>query len=871
MPTKKMSTDRWQRLETLFHAALERAPGDRASFLAAACGDDTELRAEVERLLHADEQASSFVADAAANVERVAATMPPEGRQIGAYRIVRELGRGGMGTVYLGERADAQFEMRVAIKLIKRGMDTDAVLQRFRHERQILAGLEHPNIARLLDGGTTEDGVPYFVMEYVDGQPIDEYCRTHRLLIAKRLELFRQVCDAIAYAHQHLVVHRDIKPSNILVTADGVPKLLDFGIAKLLDTGAGELTVATEFGAQAMTPQYASPEQLRGERVSTVSDVYALGVLLYELLAGARPYEVSGKPPGEVRQIVLASEPPRPSAAAGRAGDEALAKMLRGDLDTIVLAAMHKDPAARYASVALLADDVRRYAVGLPVIARGDSWTYRAARFVRRRKVGVAAAAAILVTLVGGVIATTWQARVARAERQAAERERARAERRFADVRRLSTSFLFEFHDAIATLPGSTPARLLVVTKALEYLDSLAAEAGNDRELQQELAVAYDRVGDVQGNPAAANLGDAAGAITSYEKAAAIRATLAADAPDPLQARVDMATSTMRIGFAYFARGAVQDAVKQFREALVTREEAYAAGVPSKSAARAALAETTARLCTTLIAIGDVAGAIANCRRNLSLTEELLAERPDDRAIRIMHAANATGLGNALRLNRQPDEAAAQLDAAIGQHQDLVSKNPLDAESRRRLAVSYTYLANVHIDRKEPDKAAQAYERAIVELDALVTADPANARVRTELSYMLNQRVRILMAAGRRDEARRDAQQALTLLRTGVERAGAGGEAFNEYAWALVSTEVEDVRNPTLALKYATRAVELAGTPNAIYLHTLGWAHYRVGNRQEAIRTLEQALKAMPAATSGPAVGLRRQVEADLMTFRSGK
>src|SRR5688572_3544103 len=191
MPTKKMSTDRWQRLEMLFHAALERAPGDRASFLAAACGDDTELRAEVERLLHADEQASSFVADAAANVERVAATMPPEGRQIGAYRIVRELGRGGMGTVYLGERADAQFEMRVAIKLIKRGMDTDAVLQRFRHERQILAGLEHPNIARLLDGGTTEDGLPYFVMEYVDGRPIDEYCRTNQLPIAKRLQLFR--------------------------------------------------------------------------------------------------------------------------------------------------------------------------------------------------------------------------------------------------------------------------------------------------------------------------------------------------------------------------------------------------------------------------------------------------------------------------------------------------------------------------------------------------------------------------------------------------------------------------------------------------------------------------------------------------------
>jgi non-specific serine/threonine protein kinase/serine/threonine-protein kinase len=290
----------------------------------------------------------------------------------------------------------------------------------------------------------------------------------------------------------------------------------------------------------------------------------------------------------------------------------------------------------------------------------------------------VAAAAAIVHSLLGGVVTTTWQARVAR-------EERARAERRFADMRRLSTSFLFEFHDAIATLPGATPARLLVVSKALEYLDSLASEAGNDRELQKELAAAYDRVGDVQGNPGAANLGDIDGAIRSYRKAEAIRRTLAAGAADSLPARLDMATSTMRIGYADFARGAVQDAVAKFREALAAREAAYAAGVPSPSVARAALAESTARLCTTLIPIGDLAGAIANCRRNLSLTEELLKERPDDHAILVMHAVNATGLGNALRLNRQPDEAAATLEEAIRRHQALLAKNPLDAEVRRIL------------------------------------------------------------------------------------------------------------------------------------------------------------------------------------------
>ena len=265
------------------------------------------------------------------------------------------------------------------------------------------------------------------------------------------------------------------------------------------------------------------------------------------------------------------------------------------------------------------------------------------------------------------------------------------------------------------------------------------------------------------------------------------------------------------------------------------------------------------------MAVGDVAGAIENCRRNLSMTGELLAERPDDRPIRIMQAATATGLGNALRLNRQPDEAIVQLEAAIGQHQSLLSTKPLDVESRRRLAVSYTYLANAHIDRKEPEKAAQAYEQAIGELDALVKADPANARIRTELSYMLNQRVRILVATGRRDEARQDAQRALALLRLGAEQSGAGGEAFNEYAWALVSSEVEEVRNPRLGLEYAKRAIDRAGSPNPVYLHTLAWAQYRLGDKAVAIRTLEQALSALPEAGS---VGLRRQIETDLALFK---
>jgi non-specific serine/threonine protein kinase/serine/threonine-protein kinase len=859
-----MTRDGWQRLEDLFHRALDHPRHERAAFLADACGGDAALRHEIECLLQAHDDATRFAEHAAAAVGEVAAAVPLDAQPIGAYRVVRELGRGGMGTVYLAERADAQFEMRVAIKLIKRGMDSDAVLQRFRHERQILAGLEHPNIARLLDGGTTADGLPFFVMEYVDGQPIDVYCRERRLPIPARLDLFRHVCAAVSYAHQHLVVHRDLKPSNILVTRDGVPKLLDFGIAKLLDPGDGQETLATRSGVQAMTPEYASPEQLRGGRVTTVSDVYSLGVLLYELLADAPPYELRGRTTEEIARIVLASQPLKPSAAAVRAGNQVLARRLRGDLDTIVAAAMRTEPDDRYASVGLLDDDVRRHLEGRPVLSRGDSWRYRAARFVRRRKLAVGAAAAVLLTLVGGVIATSWQARVARAER-------ARAERRFADVRRLATSFLFEFHDAIATLPGSTPARLLVVSKALEYLDSLAAEAAGDAELQRELAAAYDRVGDVQGNPGAANLGDIEGAIRSYEKAAAIRQALAGGSAGSLQARVDMAVSTMRIGYAYFARGAVQEAVARFRDALATREEAYAAGVPSRGEALAALAETTARLCTTLVAVGDVPGAIASCRRTLTLTDDLLRDRPNDYPLLVMRAVNATGLGNALRMNRQPDEAAAILEDAIRQHQALRVRRPVDAEVRRRLAVSYAYLANVHLERRDSDRAAAAYERAIAELEGLAAADPANARARTELSYMLNQRVRILVSSGRRADALHDAARALALLRAGTEQPGAGGEAFNEYAWALVSSDVEEVRNPALALEYASRALKLAGSPNPVYLHTLAWAHFRLGHRGEAVRTLEHAIEAMPPGAAGPALGLRRQIEADLATFKAAR
>jgi eukaryotic-like serine/threonine-protein kinase len=362
------------------------------------------------------------------------------GRHIGPYRVLGEIGHGGMGAVYRAVRDDDQYQKQVAIKLLREGNGSDLVIERFKVERQILANLEHPNIARLIDGGTTQEGWLYFSMECVDGEPIDRHCDSHNLSTRQRLELFLTVCSAVQYAHQNLVVHRDLKPSNILVTPDGMPKLPDFGIAKLLtDTGDAR----TRTGMVLMTPEYASPEQVQGAPITTASDVYSLGMLLYELLARKRAYQIETGSPVEIARVVCQVEPEKPSAVAPRP----ISRQLAGDLDTIVLKAIRKEPARRYASVQELSEDIRRHVSGLPVLAQGDTLGYRAGKFVGRHRVGVAAAALVLLSLVGGMLATMRQARIA-------EANRARAEKRFSDVRKLANWVVFDMHDAIAKLPG---------------------------------------------------------------------------------------------------------------------------------------------------------------------------------------------------------------------------------------------------------------------------------------------------------------------------------------------------------------------------------------------------------------------------------
>jgi tetratricopeptide (TPR) repeat protein/predicted Ser/Thr protein kinase len=481
-----MTIERWRRIEEIFAAASELDGAERAGYVEQACAGDTALRREVDSLLESD---LGFTASVADLIRKEAEELAGEsleagaGRRIGPYRLLRLIGKGGMGLVYLGVLEAEDFQKPVAIKLIKRGMDSELMVDRFRRERQILARLDHPYIARLLDAGSTPSGQPYFVMEYVEGKPLAEYCSRRSRNIPDRLRLFRTVCEAVQYAHRNLIVHRDLKPGNILITSDGAPKLLDFGVAKLLDPEVS--TGQTKTLVRILTPDYASPEQVRGEPVSTATDVYSLGVILYQLLTGCLPHSSSGRSPTEVERDICDTLPQRPSA---------LEPSLRGDLDNIILMALRKEPDRRYGSVEQFSEDIRRFLEGLPVTARNDSLLYRTGKFVHRHKAAVGATLFAWVALLAGVAVAVHQARVATVERQ-------QAQHRFDAVRKLTGIMLGDLNEKIRNLPGSVAARELLVESGLEAVDGLAKEAGNDPALLWDLARAYEGIGSLQGSP----------------------------------------------------------------------------------------------------------------------------------------------------------------------------------------------------------------------------------------------------------------------------------------------------------------------------------------------------------------------------------
>jgi serine/threonine protein kinase/tetratricopeptide (TPR) repeat protein len=481
-------------IQRLFEAALDIPETNRTGFVQSQT-NDPEIRREVLSLLLHDKPAEQFFE---ATIRGEASSLVSSldwtaGRTIGKYRILSMLGRGGMGTVYLAERADGTFKQRVALKVIQSAIPAGFLLDRFQQERQILAQLSHPYIAGLFDGGQTEDGLPYFVMEYVAGQSIDTYCDRLQLSIAGRMKLFLKVCEAVQYAHQNLIVHRDLKPANILVNAEGQPKLLDFGMAKALDPAESG---SNQPSTRVLTPEFASPEQIRGDRITTSTDIYSLGAVLYALLSGRPPRAIGNLSALKAAQEIAAADFfPIESAPT--------------DVNAVLRKALHPDAPRRYRSVGEFSGDITRYLENRPVLARPDSLGYRATKFLRRNWVAAAAITGVISALGTGAGIATWQAR--------------RAERQFSNVRRLANTFLFDFENAIHNVSGTTKARLLVVNTGTEYLNRLEAEAGGDRQLLRELADAYKKLGDVQGNLTGGNLGMFQQAAQSYKKGLALR------------------------------------------------------------------------------------------------------------------------------------------------------------------------------------------------------------------------------------------------------------------------------------------------------------------------------------------------------------
>jgi len=814
-----LTPEAWQRVREVLDRAIELNPANRAAYLDEACGGDRELRREVESLMASFERAGeTFLEGRAIDVAGVDPEPPPAavaGQRIGAYQVQEEIGHGGMGVVYRAVRADDQFRKEVAIKVVRGGLNDELSTQRFRAERQILANLDHPAIARLLDGGAV-DGRPYVVMEYVRGVPIDEYCDSRKLPVRARLELFRTVCSAVAYAHQRLVIHRDIKPANILVTADGQPKLVDFGIAKIVAAdqfGASDPTVTM---VRLMTPEYASPEQMRGEPITTATDVYSLGVVLYGLLSGARPYKTTGRTANEMARAVLEQEPGRPSTAVDRlepgsaelvsraraTNPDRLRRHLRGDLDNIVLKAIRKEPERRYVSVEQFSEDIWRHLTGRPVIAQPDTLRYRSGKFVRRHSGAVIGAALVVLALVGGIAATMRQAAIARAER-------ARAEQRFYDVRQLANSLLFEVHDAIATLPGSTPARKLLVDRALHYLDKLAQEAKGDLSLQRELAAAYEKVGDVQGGYRTSNLGDTAGFISSYRKALAIREAVYQADPENIGAQRELLRTHGRLSDALLSAGDPAGSLEQLRDLLPIAER-LANRDPKNLPDRRNLARALLDYGWKSSANGDWRTGLEQCRKGVGILEQVTVSDPKDRETFRLLAIGSGRVGEMLSVYaRRHAESLSMHEKALEIEKTLLAGDARNTDLRRLEAWETMRIGEEKSALGDSGEALQKYTGALEMFRSLSKADPKNVQFHFDVASGLSRVGAAHLEGGQIPEALKELQASLAEMAAFVEERAANTDqleltAMNEYRIALA---YERSGNRTQAAAWYERSI----------------------------------------------------------------
>ena len=743
------SDSRWIRIKDLFAEAIELTPEARAESIARICAGDLSLRRELEALLDAHDRAGRFMERGALDIPEAAQAVVDATQsavparvlptRFGGYRIVRELGRGGMGVVYLGARDDERFDKLVAIKVISGDLVDPIVSGRFLEERRILASLDHPDIARLLDAGTSEGGVPYVVMEYVEGDPIDVYCAARHLPVRERLALFGRVCAAVRYSHERLVVHRDIKARNILVTREGAPKLLDFGIAKLLDPGGVDRHV-TRTRFRALTPESASPEQVRGDPVTVSTDIYSLGVLLYRLLTGRSPYRGDMTTESGVARAICDEQPLRPSATP----DLPHHRELRGDLDLIVLKALRKDTARRYTSVEQMAQDIQRHLGRLPILAAPDAWAYRTRKFLSRHWLGVSAVAAVILALMAGGATTWWQAQ--------------RAERRFNDVRRLAHTFMFDIHDAIASLPGSTEARRLLVTNALEYLDSLAREAGGDPALERELATAYEKMADVLGRPSTPNLGDVHGALAAYGKAQAARERLLADEPGNVELLRALSTTAMKMSRAAFYAGDPHGGTEEARKALAIEERLTS--LDDSRAQTFRLARSHSNYGQMLFVSGHTVESMEHQHKAIGMLEEMSRSGWNHADVENRLAVAYGYLASVLRLGKPVAGVVPNFKAALDMQRKALALDESfataavsDTGLQRQVMIDLMNLGENLLQLGDRRSAQDQFRQGLARAEQLARADAANLQAQSDLAWVDSSLGQLLAQDGSTTEA----------------------------------------------------------------------------------------------------------------------
>jgi serine/threonine protein kinase/tetratricopeptide (TPR) repeat protein len=887
--------------------ALQRRRNERSAFVEGACAGDEALRGRVVSLLEsvesgevvatvetlptetsrkvnhalpattlADEPTRIAPADSPTRTPPTATIKPEapsctwhpgmtlEGRRLGPYQLLHQIGKGGMGSVYLATRADQEYKKTVAIKLVTSELSTEEMLRRFRNERQVLASLDHPCIARLLDGGSTDDGLPYLVMEYVDGLPIDKYCESHEISLTDRLKLFQKVCSGVQFAHQNLVVHRDIKPGNILVGADGEPKLLDFGIAKLMTAESNAEDIELNKGeAQPMTLRYASPEQVKGGTITTESDIYSLGVLLFELVAREHPFQDALTGRAAIQEATVKQEPPKPSAVLRRkAGKETgkeqrraitkLAREVDGDIDSIALMPLAKQPRDRYSSAEAFAWDITRYLNGFPVYGRRDDMGYRVAKFVRRHALSVISAALLVVALIVSTIVSLQFL-------QSARGARAVAQSRFEDVRKLANFVLFDFDKAIRS--GPTAARKVLVTEALAYLDRLAKDTNGDPSLDRDLVDGYLKVGDLQGNPYFPNVGDSAGANNSYAKAMRVAEALRVHHPTDPRARDAVARVNMKLGDMTEFSGKHGDAIRRYKEA----QDVLAALAPSDVQAKHNLIVVTDRIGTSQRRSGDITGALASYQRQLQYSEELLAANPNDEDIRRQLPLSYEKVGGALANTGAISEGLEKLRKARSIYEATAAMSP-QSPARADLSTLDIKIGATLAGAGRNDEAIESYRSAIRTLETLAAEDPNNTEYKRNLHVTLGRLADALYARGKKPESRQATERALKVLRPMVDAANASDYDVYAYCWILLTTPFSDLHAPILARTYAERLAKSSQEKDPNTLDLLARAYDASGDSARAVLTETKALGLLPA---GSASELRTELTANLEKFRA--